>query len=186
MARTFPSSPQTCWWELVPSVVPESKILAEAPSFQTNFRGMISRLGGVFTRRLGNSRVSVGAQQLRKMGGHGHGHGHGPAKPAGPYDLPHGPAYPEEAYPFGLSPDRKSEGWEVITWATYALCFCALVFGMNAKSNDSFTDWARREALAREQVKENGGEIKFGTYYQNAEYENDEVDTTPKLVDKAA
>jgi len=74
----------------------------------------------------------------------------------------------------------------VITWATYALCFCALVFGMNAKSNDSFTDWARREALAREQVKENGGEIKFGTYYQNAEYENDEVDTTPKLVDKAA
>jgi len=145
---------------------------------------MLRRLGGVVSRRLGNSRVSVGAQQQRKLGSHGHGHG--PTKPAGPYDLPHGPAYPEEAYPFGLSPDRKTEGWEVITWATYALCFCALVFGMSAKSNDSFTDWARREALAREQVKENGGEIKFGTYYQNAEYEDDEIDTTPKLVDKAA
>lgn len=126
-------------------------------------------------------------QQTRKMGGHGHdAHGHAPHKPAGPYDLPHHNAYPDEAYPFGLSPGKQTEGWEYITLLTYAGCFIALTFGMATKSNDSFTDWARREAIARESVKENGGEIEFGKYYQNAEYElsGDQGDAMPTILEK--
>ena len=117
----------------------------------------------------------------RQMGG---GHGHGPSKPAGPYDLPHHAAYPDAAYPFGLVPGKPKEGWEYITLATYMGCFVALVFGLSAKGNsDSFTEWARREALAREAVVENGGEIEFGKYYQTPVYEADGVegDTMPKI-----
>ena len=132
------------------------------------------------------ARPAVSGAPRRALGG-GHG-GHGGAhKPAGPYDLPHHAAYPETAYPFGLSPTRKTEGWEAFTWVTYAACFAALAFGLSAKGNsDSFTEWARREALARETVKENGGEVVFGTYYANASYEEagDCGDTMAKVAEK--
>ena len=108
-----------------------------------------------------------------------------PHKPAGPYDLPHGHHYPSEAYPLGMVPGKKAEGWEGIVMLTYASCFLILTAGMSMKENDSFTDWARREAQAREQVVENGGTVEFGKYYQVAEYEQgDEIDVAPKLVEK--
>lgn len=69
------------------------------------------------------------------MGG---GHGHDSHKPAGPYDVPHGPAYPSEARPFGLEPGAPSEGWEVITWGTYAVCSILLIFGISMKPDDDF------------------------------------------------
>ena len=123
----------------------------------------------------------------RSLGGHGHGHGHGAHKPAGPYDLPHHAAYPETAVPFGLSAQRKTEGWEGFTWATYATCFVVLAFGLSAKGNtDSFTEWARREALARETVRENGGEVAFGTYNRAKKYREGGVegDSTPTVAEE--
>lgn len=30
--------------------------------------------------------------------------------------------------------------------------------------------WARAEAIAREEVREEGGEVHFGTYYQKPNY----------------
>jgi len=126
------------------------------------------------------SRGAQMPQRRRFAGAHGHEHGH---KPAGPYDLPHPAAYPDTAYAFGLSPGKGTEGWEYITLFTYVGCFAVLAFGLSAKGNsDSFTEWARREALARDLIKENGGEIVFGTYYQTAQYEEgDGVDALPKI-----
>jgi hypothetical protein len=39
--------------------------------------------------------------------------------------------------------------------------------------------WARREALAREKVVENGGEIEFGKWYQTVQFQEDEIDNMP-------
>lgn len=39
--------------------------------------------------------------------------------------------------------------------------------------------WARREALAREKVVENGGEIEFGKWYQSVQFQEDEIDNMP-------
>jgi len=120
------------------------------------------------------------------MGGGSHGgHGHHDAhKPPAPYDLPHSAPYPSEAHPFGLVPGAPAEGWELITYSTYLACFLLLTVGMSSKENDSFTAWARREALAREEVVANGGEIEFGKYYQNRGYEETEMDTMPKMKDE--
>ena len=43
--------------------------------------------------------------------------------------------------------------------------------------------WARREALARETVIANGGEIQFGVYYNNKQFEEagDCGDTMPTI-----
>lgn len=59
-------------------------------------------------------------------------------KKSGPYDIPHGKAYPSEAYVFGRGPDAKNEGWEGITWACYAGCFLWITIGLSIKDDDSF------------------------------------------------
>ena len=93
----------------------------------------------------------------------------------GPYDPKTGSAYPNEAYPFGLVPGKKNEGWEYITYACYTACFVWLTVGLSMKDDDLFTSWARREALAREKAREDGEEIEFGKYYSNrtSEYQDD-------------
>ena len=65
-------------------------------------------------------------------------------KVATPYDLPSAAGYPAEAYPLGLVPGAKAEGWEVITGLCYVACTGLLVFGLSAKEDDSFKSWARR------------------------------------------
>lgn len=105
--------------------------------------------------------------------------GHGPKKAATPYDLPAGPGYSDVAYPFGLGPGYKTEGFEVITLVTYLACFGYVAFGLAAKENDSFNDWCRREALAREKHIANGGAVEFGKYYQSSSYEEDALDNMP-------
>ena len=99
----------------------------------------------------------------------------------GPYSLPKGEAYPSEAYPFGLGPGSKPEGWEAITYICYFGCTLWLVVGLSLKEDDSFKAWARREALAREVAVENGEEIEFGKYYSAGSrgFEEDEMDTMP-------
>ena len=57
---------------------------------------------------------------------------------SGPYSLPKGEAYPNEAYPFGLGPGSKPEGWEAITYICYVGCTLWLVGGLAFKENDSF------------------------------------------------
>ena len=46
-----------------------------------------------------------------------------------------------------------------------------LVFGFDVKGGENFREWAKKEALAREKVIENGGEIEFGKYYSKSEFE---------------
>ena len=41
----------------------------------------------------------------------------------------------------------------------------ALVLGYNTGSRETFRDWARLEALAREDVVANGGEVEFGKIF---------------------
>ena len=40
-----------------------------------------------------------------------------------------------------------------------------LAMGYQMKTKESFREWARREAEARERIKETGGEIEFGDVY---------------------
>ncbi len=54
------------------------------------------------------------------------------------------------------------EGWEIIYGATFIGTTLALVLGYNTGARETFRDWARKEALAGEEVVENGGEIEFG------------------------
>jgi hypothetical protein len=42
-----------------------------------------------------------------------------------------------------------------------------------------FQAWARREAIAREKIMENGGEVEFGKWYQSAKFEETEIDLMP-------
>lgn len=100
--------------------------------------------------------------------------------PAGPYDIPHKASYPTEAF-FGGSKEHKFEGWEYITVFTYIVSFGVVYFGLNTNGLDRFREWARREADARAVIKENGGEIEFGKFYQVAEYTEEDVDTMPAL-----
>ena len=99
----------------------------------------------------------------------------------GPYGAPKAEPYPNEPYPLGIVPGKKSEGWEAITYACYVGCALWLVLGLSTKENDGFKAWARREALAREAAVENGEEIQFGKYYSAGDrgYEEDEIDTMP-------
>ena len=57
---------------------------------------------------------------------------------SGPYSVPKGEAYPNEAYPLGLGPGSKPEGWEAITYICYLGCTLWLVGGLAFKENDSF------------------------------------------------
>ena len=110
----------------------------------------------------------------RAMGG-------APKKAATPYDIPKGQAYPDQAYPLGLTPDWKPQGWEGVTIVTYIACTVAIVFGVGNKEDDSFKGWCRREALAREKHEENGGEVEFGKYYSAPSYtlEEGNLDAMP-------
>lgn len=61
-------------------------------------------------------------------------------KPLGPYEVPHHPTYPKKAYFLGINPNEKYkwEGWEIITYLTYASCFIVLVYGYNANNKNAF------------------------------------------------
>jgi hypothetical protein len=80
----------------------------------------------------------------RNLGAAGHGHGHDQHhhqhKPAGPYDVPHHPSQPDEAYLFGINPNKpyEYEGFEFITIGTYLICFGILFFGSMTKDHNSF------------------------------------------------
>ncbi len=133
---------------------------------------MFSRVG---TRFLRNSAIAV---PRRALGG-------GPKKAATPYDLPKTHPYPDQAYPLGLVPGAKSEGWEGVTIVTLLACTIVIVFGTNAKDDDSFKSWCRREALAREAHTENGGEVEFGKYYQKVDFApNDFNDAMPERAEE--
>jgi hypothetical protein len=71
-----------------------------------------------------------------------------------------------------------------MTYGTYFVCATILIVGLNAKGGDEFKEWARREALAREKVKENGGDVIFGNYYQKVTYQAEEVDQMPTVAEK--
>ncbi len=70
----------------------------------------------------------------------GHGHGHAAHAPAGPYDVPHHPSQPDEAYPFGINPNAeyKYEGWEFVTMGTYLICFGILFIGSMTSDKNAF------------------------------------------------
>eukprot|EP00596_Hydrurales_sp_CCMP1899_P010803 CAMPEP_0119034836 /NCGR_PEP_ID=MMETSP1177-20130426/1855_1 /TAXON_ID=2985 /ORGANISM="Ochromonas sp, Strain CCMP1899" /LENGTH=141 /DNA_ID=CAMNT_0006992605 /DNA_START=155 /DNA_END=580 /DNA_ORIENTATION=+ len=123
-------------------------------------------------------------QPIRKLSGGGHGHDtphkthdahdahaheHVPLKP---YEVKHKHTYGETAHPFGIGPEGyKLEGWEYMFYGTLIICTLMLSVGRYARPDDSIQNWARREALAREKHKENGGEVEFGVYYQLPKYE---------------
>lgn len=62
-----------------------------------------------------------------------------------------------------MKPGAKWEGWEWIAYPTCLIC-TAIALAPNV-DDEYFLDWARKEAIARRQAKEEGEEIKFGTYY---------------------
>mmetsp|Transcript_33808 Transcript_33808/g.49083 ORF Transcript_33808/g.49083 Transcript_33808/m.49083 type:complete len:176 (+) Transcript_33808:726-1253(+) len=115
---------------------------------------------------------------------HHHDDDHVDHGPVGPYDLKHHATYPKEAYFLGINPkEYKSEGFEVITIVTYILMFGILALTFTVKESDSFREWAIREAKAREEVREAGGEIEFGKYYSTPVFEEDEEDKIPKVAE---
>lgn len=40
-------------------------------------------------------------------------------------------------------------------------------------------EWARREAIAREKLMDEGVEIEFGKWYQSAKFQENEIDLMP-------
>lgn len=106
------------------------------------------------------SGARVASRQSRRSMGGGHGHGHDVAHPKEPYAPKHHHHYPNEQYLFGIKPGDKAEGWEVPVWGVYTICFAIAAFGMGMKATgvEEFQSWARREAIARERVREEGGD----------------------------
>eukprot|EP01033_Poteriospumella_lacustris_P016417 gene16417-11736_t len=136
------------------------------------------------------------ARSRPTRGGAGHDHHdlhhyHGNKK-LGPYEVPHHPAYPQEAHPFGIdfSKGYKAEGWELTTALVYSIMFGMFVYHTyDEKRDDDFGQWAKREAEARLNILEEGGEVQFGKYYSQdgahqAAYEHSDDDgETPKVAE---
>lgn len=81
---------------------------------------------------------------------------------------------------FILQPGHPTEGWEGIYMFVMGFCTLALVFGYGNVQRESFREWARREALARERVVEEGGELEFGKFYSSKEgYAMESIDVMP-------
>mmetsp|Transcript_3724 Transcript_3724/g.3861 ORF Transcript_3724/g.3861 Transcript_3724/m.3861 type:complete len:132 (+) Transcript_3724:78-473(+) len=99
-----------------------------------------------------------------------------------PYAVKHKPTQPTEALAFGRKPGDPLEGWELITFGTLGICISLLVVGKGFSNNDNFQEWAKKEAVARETIKENGGEIEFGKFYSDRkEYASDAIDVMPVI-----
>mmetsp|Transcript_19482 Transcript_19482/g.21127 ORF Transcript_19482/g.21127 Transcript_19482/m.21127 type:complete len:169 (+) Transcript_19482:79-585(+) len=137
-------------------------------------------------------------QSSKRLGGGSH-HNHNHHHSNEPYAPKHHQTYPNEAYPLGLGPDYKSEGWEVISIGGFIVCFVLLAFDLSdtftflpKRPEETFNDWATAEALARRKVRAEGGEIEFGKFYSKPKdlrtYKytaNDEdEDGVPKLVEE--
>lgn len=90
--------------------------------------------------RVGKLGANTKAIVSRNFGAAGHDHAHGHHTPPGPYDVPHHPTQPNEAYLFGINPNEKYkyEGFEFITISTYLICFGILFFGAMTKDHNSF------------------------------------------------
>ena len=79
-----------------------------------------------------------------------------------------------------LQPGAPLEGWEGIYLIVMGSCTLLLVFGYGNTQRESFREWARREALARERVIEDGGELEFGKFYSSKEgYAVESIDVMP-------
>ena len=77
-------------------------------------------------------------------------------------------------------PGAPLEGWEGMYVLVMGLCTGVLVFGYGNTERESFREWARREALAREKIIEEGGEIEFGKFYSSKEgYSVESIDVMP-------
>merc|ERR1719235_2830607 len=88
--------------------------------------------------------------------------------------------YPSQAYAFGREPGAPLEGWEGMYVLVMGLCTGVLVFGYGNTERESFREWARREAFAREKIIEEGGEIEFGKFYSSKEgYSVESIDVMP-------
>ena len=63
---------------------------------------------------------------------------------------------------------------------TMGLSAGALIFGYGNTDRESFREWARREAVARERIVEEGGELEFGKFYSSKEgYVVESIDVMP-------
>eukprot|EP01041_Mallomonas_annulata_P012784 gene12783-26954_t len=121
------------------------------------------------------------AKNIRPRYGSHSGHSHGShAQSAEPYAVKHHATQPSEAYPFGRIPGTPLEGWEIITAVTVFACTALLTTNIYFSHDENFQMWAKREALAREKIIENGGEIEFGKYYSDStNFVSEEVDKMP-------
>lgn len=90
------------------------------------FRTFTGRVSQTMTAMAGRGRNFTRSRTVR--GGHDHHDAH--HKPAGPYELPHHATYPKEAHPFGIdfSKEYNSQGWELLTAATYIVMFSMVFF----------------------------------------------------------
>lgn len=72
----------------------------------------------------------------------------------------------EYGHPFGFGPNYRWEGYELPTVVLYAVMFWAL-WDIDTREPEEMPleEWARNEALAREEAAARGEEIQFGKYY---------------------
>eukprot|EP01039_Chlorochromonas_danica_P008666 gene8665-9550_t len=142
---------------------------------------IISKVRPLVARQQQQSSRSLVTRSRRVSSGHG-GHGHGHSQPAGPYDPPHHATVTDKAFLFGIDPAHKtaSEGWETITALTYLLTAGVFITIFLTRDTEAFSTWARAEALARERILANGGEVEFGKYYSGHTFSETELDKVPK------
>ncbi len=93
---------------------------------------------GVLRRNIARSRPTRGGAGHQEHHDLHHYHGN---KKLGPYEVPHHPAYPHEAHPFGIdfSKGYKAEGWELTTALVYSIMFGMFVYHTyDEKRDDDF------------------------------------------------
>eukprot|EP00615_Pteridomonas_danica_P001686 CAMPEP_0114349648 /NCGR_PEP_ID=MMETSP0101-20121206/15700_1 /TAXON_ID=38822 ORGANISM="Pteridomonas danica, Strain PT" /NCGR_SAMPLE_ID=MMETSP0101 /ASSEMBLY_ACC=CAM_ASM_000211 /LENGTH=119 /DNA_ID=CAMNT_0001488347 /DNA_START=33 /DNA_END=392 /DNA_ORIENTATION=+ len=91
-----------------------------------------------------------------------------------------------KAYPLGLVPGRKKEGWEGMIYGFYGASAFLMIVGLANKPSTDIREWARNEAIAREKVVAKGGEVEWGTFYNKGgangyTFSKSETGTTPVL-----
>lgn len=78
-----------------------------------------------------------------------------PSEPVGPFNFFH--------------PSYKVEGWEATSFFTMfvGVVMACCVGYTNTDPDHDYRAWARREALTRMKIKEEGGEVEFGKWYSS-------------------
>jgi hypothetical protein len=119
--------------------------------------GLVARAGAAAASRRGGAAARAAAHAPRaapRAGSRSSSNRYGP---------------PKEDVMFGKS-GGEPEGWEFIYYTGMGGSFLFIATGLYFRPDTTITRWARDEALAREQIVAEGGELEVGRNYSQERY----------------